>query len=292
MATGQGKNRPVWNNMQRLNHQNKFVPKAVLTKTGIFSVNTARQNLSSQTTKTSTARKFNTSRPIMNEIRPRNTFYKSYSPIRRPSNKSTSPKANFTNHKVNTARDKTVSAVRGYRETAVKASAAFTASSTSQPSNIHTTPVTEEAASMPHESPLQSVHLLGRDEGSLGDFNRNKLDLDAKISLVLPHDAEIQEKISSDTEVTTADTTLNTASVLISTSSATPEVSTTAANLVYIRRSAEKRKDKGKAIMIEDESVQKKSKKQLEQERLSHEEAIRLQEQINEEERKRIARDD
>ncbi|GKC58964.1 hypothetical protein Tco_1086562 [Tanacetum coccineum] len=30
----------------------------------------------------------------------------------------------------------------------------FTAPSTSQPSNIHTTPVTEEAASMPHESPL------------------------------------------------------------------------------------------------------------------------------------------
>ncbi|GJT42979.1 hypothetical protein Tco_0951694 [Tanacetum coccineum] len=80
-------------------------------------------------------------------------------------------------------------------------------------------------------------------------------------------------------EVTTADTALNTASVPISTASATPEVSTAAANLVYIRRSAEKRKDKGKAIMIEDESVQKKSKKQLEQERLSHEEAIRLQEQ-------------
>ncbi|GJS28232.1 ribonuclease H-like domain-containing protein [Tanacetum coccineum] len=28
-ATGQGVNRPVWNNVQRLNHQNKFVPKAV-----------------------------------------------------------------------------------------------------------------------------------------------------------------------------------------------------------------------------------------------------------------------
>ncbi|GKA85387.1 hypothetical protein Tco_0807041, partial [Tanacetum coccineum] len=40
-----------------------------------------------------------------------------------------------------------------------------------------------------------------------------------------------------------------------------------------------------------DESVQKKTKKQLEQERLGHEEAIRLQEQINEEERQRIARD-
>ncbi|GJX35705.1 hypothetical protein Tco_0247262 [Tanacetum coccineum] len=267
----------------------------------------------------------------------------------------------------------------------------FTAPSTSQPSNIHTTPVTEEAASMPHESPLQS----GRDEGSLslheltvlctnlsnkvtsleaelaqtkqtygtaltklikkvkkleqtvktsqsrrrtrvvlsdeevsedpskqGRSLIKELDLDAEISLVPPHDVEIQEKISDDTEVlleeeettelveeptelvedqgsgekgeqevTTADTALNTASVPISTASATPEVSTAAANLVYIRRSAEKRKDKGKAIMIEDESVQKKSKKQLEQERLSHEEAIRLQEQIDEEERKRIARD-
>ncbi|GJR76437.1 putative ribonuclease H-like domain-containing protein [Tanacetum coccineum] len=62
-------------------------------------------------------------RPIVNEIRQRNNFYKSHSPIRRPFNKSTAPKANFTNHKVNTAGDKTVSAVRGYRETAVKASA-------------------------------------------------------------------------------------------------------------------------------------------------------------------------
>ncbi|GJY00162.1 hypothetical protein Tco_0357180 [Tanacetum coccineum] len=101
----------------------------------------------------------------------------------------------------------------------------------------------------------------------------------------------IQEKISDDTEVTTTDTALNTASVLISTTSATPEVSTTAANLVYIRRSAEKRKDKGKAIMIKDEFVQKKSKKKIKQERLSYEEAIRLQEHVNEDDRKRIARD-
>ncbi|GJS85658.1 putative ribonuclease H-like domain-containing protein [Tanacetum coccineum] len=55
-----GENRPVWNNVQRLNHQKKFVPKAVLTKTGIFPVNIARQNLSS------TARKINTARPIGN----------------------------------------------------------------------------------------------------------------------------------------------------------------------------------------------------------------------------------
>ncbi|GJU07979.1 ribonuclease H-like domain-containing protein [Tanacetum coccineum] len=122
-GTGQGENKPVWNNVQRLNHQNKFVPKAVLTKTGIFPVNAARQNLSSQAAATSTARKVNTARPIVNEIRPRNNFYKSHSPIRRPSNRTTSPKANFANHKVNTVGDKTVSAVGGNRETAVKASA-------------------------------------------------------------------------------------------------------------------------------------------------------------------------
>ncbi|GKF52429.1 hypothetical protein Tco_0159339 [Tanacetum coccineum] len=122
-GTGQGENRPVWNNVQRLNHQNKFVPKAVLTKTGRFPVNTARQNSSSQAATTSTGRRVNTVRPIVNDIRPKNNFYKSHSPIRRPFNRTTAPKANFTNHKVNTAGDKTVSVVGGNKETAIKASA-------------------------------------------------------------------------------------------------------------------------------------------------------------------------
>ncbi|GKF15506.1 ribonuclease H-like domain-containing protein [Tanacetum coccineum] len=56
-GTGQGGNRPVWNNVQRLNHQNKFVQKAVLTKTGRFPVSAARQKFSSQAAATSTARK-------------------------------------------------------------------------------------------------------------------------------------------------------------------------------------------------------------------------------------------
>ncbi|GJS78987.1 ribonuclease H-like domain-containing protein, partial [Tanacetum coccineum] len=122
-GTSQGENRSVWNNVQRLNHQNKFVPKAVLTKTGIFPVNTARQNLSSQAATTSTARKVNIARPIVNEIRPRNNFYKSHSPIRRPFNRTTASKVNFSNQKVNTAEVKAVSAVGGKRETAVKPSA-------------------------------------------------------------------------------------------------------------------------------------------------------------------------
>ncbi|GJY83816.1 putative ribonuclease H-like domain-containing protein [Tanacetum coccineum] len=48
---------------------------------------------------------------------------------------------------------------------------------------------------------------------------------------------------------------ISTANKLVSTASATPEVSTAIKNLVYIRRSAEKRIDKGKAIMKDDESV-------------------------------------
>ncbi|GKC08964.1 reverse transcriptase domain-containing protein, partial [Tanacetum coccineum] len=85
-------------------------------------INTARQNPSSQAAETKTTRKVNTARPIVNEIRQRNNFYKSHSLIRRPFNRTTTPKANFINHKVNTAEDKTVSDVKGYRETVVKAS--------------------------------------------------------------------------------------------------------------------------------------------------------------------------
>ncbi|GKF14637.1 hypothetical protein Tco_0056099, partial [Tanacetum coccineum] len=106
--------------LNRLNHQNKFVPKAVLTRTSRFLVNTAGQNVSSQAAATSSARKVNTARPTVNDIKPRNNFYKSHSPIRRPFNKTIAPKANF---KVNTAGDKTVSAVGGNGETVIKASA-------------------------------------------------------------------------------------------------------------------------------------------------------------------------
>nr|GEU78476.1 putative ribonuclease H-like domain-containing protein [Tanacetum cinerariifolium] len=80
--------------------------KLVLTKTGRFPINAARQKFSSQTASTSTARKVNTAIPKVNEIIPRYNVYKSHSPIRRPFNRTTAPKANFTQHKVNTTRDK------------------------------------------------------------------------------------------------------------------------------------------------------------------------------------------
>ncbi|GJX19430.1 hypothetical protein Tco_0222107 [Tanacetum coccineum] len=141
---------------------------------------------------------------------------------------------------------------------------------------------------------LSEDEAVEEDSSKQGRSLIDELDMDVDFSLVPSHDAEIQEKISDDTEVLLEEeetTKLIEEPTELVTASATPEVSTAAESLVYIRRSAKKKKDKGKAIVIEDESIQKKSKKQVQKERLGYEEAIRLQEQIDEEERKRIARD-
>ncbi|GJS92827.1 retrovirus-related pol polyprotein from transposon TNT 1-94 [Tanacetum coccineum] len=82
------------------------------TRTGKIPVNFARQNLSSQAATTSIARKVNTARTIVNEIRPRNNFYNSHSPIRRPFNRTTAPRTKFSNQKVNTAKDNSQSALK------------------------------------------------------------------------------------------------------------------------------------------------------------------------------------
>ncbi|GKF27625.1 hypothetical protein Tco_0093967, partial [Tanacetum coccineum] len=76
-------------------------------------------------------------------------------------------------------------------------------------------------------------------------------------------------------------------------STAEVNLSTAGGTITYSRRSAEKmsRQDKGKAIMIESEP-KKKSKKELEQETLSFAEAIKLEEQMNEEQRAQIVRDE
>ncbi|GKA33317.1 hypothetical protein Tco_0719684, partial [Tanacetum coccineum] len=42
--TGHREVRPIWNNTQRINHQNKFVPTAVLTRSGRIPVSTAKQH--------------------------------------------------------------------------------------------------------------------------------------------------------------------------------------------------------------------------------------------------------
>ncbi|GJW46756.1 ribonuclease H-like domain-containing protein [Tanacetum coccineum] len=108
--------RPVWNNVQRMNHQNQFVPKAVLTRTGKIpvntartsstnTVNTARHNFNSQAVPINVARKVNTVKPIVNNARPKAGFHKSVSPFRKSFNRTTTLRTNFSKQKVNTAED-------------------------------------------------------------------------------------------------------------------------------------------------------------------------------------------
>ncbi|GJX96886.1 putative ribonuclease H-like domain-containing protein [Tanacetum coccineum] len=112
---------------------------------------------------------------------------------------------------------------------------------------------------------------------------RAKVDLSLKMMTI--------EKGSA--EVSTAGATKGTASKVPVVSTAEENISTTGRTVTYIRRSEEKRtrKDKGKAIMIESKP-KKKSKKEIEQERLSFAKAIRLEEQMNKEQRAQIARDE
>ncbi|GKB09422.1 ribonuclease H-like domain-containing protein [Tanacetum coccineum] len=68
-------------------------------------VNTASHNFNNQAVSTSAARRVNAIRPIMNDNKPINNFHKSHSPIRRPFNRTTTPRTNISNQKVNTAKD-------------------------------------------------------------------------------------------------------------------------------------------------------------------------------------------
>ncbi|GJU99522.1 hypothetical protein Tco_1328793 [Tanacetum coccineum] len=100
------------------------------------------------------------------------------------------------------------------------------------------------------------------------------------------HDKDTAEE--GQPEDSTAGITVSTAPINFSTAR---ESHSTAGRVVYGRRSKEARKDKGKSIMTEPEP-EKKSKKLLDQERLGLEEAIKLQEQVDEEERAQVARDE
>ncbi|GKE64975.1 hypothetical protein Tco_1519136, partial [Tanacetum coccineum] len=98
-----------------------------------------------------------------------------------------------------------------------------------------------------------------------------EIDQDPGISLV-QHDAEIHERHEHEPEFD-----FDAANVPVTTA-------------VYIRRSALKAKDKGKAKMEESESAMTKTKRHQEQERLGFEVAVRLQDELDKEERQRISR--
>ncbi|GJT78562.1 putative ribonuclease H-like domain-containing protein [Tanacetum coccineum] len=111
--------KPVWNNASRVNHQNShrlthphpkffFVPRAVLMKYGLKTLNTARQNSSRAAVSVNTARPINTAylRPTMNSARTvSNVFNRAHSYVRSPFNKSTTNKNSNLNEKVNTVKE-------------------------------------------------------------------------------------------------------------------------------------------------------------------------------------------
>ncbi|GJT73889.1 putative ribonuclease H-like domain-containing protein [Tanacetum coccineum] len=108
----------VWNNDRRVNHQNSkrishphpkgnFVSKAVLMKSGLKTLNTARQDSSIAAISVNTARPINTAfpRPTVNCARPASNVYKrAHSHVKRPFNKFKTNKNNNFNEKVNTVK--------------------------------------------------------------------------------------------------------------------------------------------------------------------------------------------
>ncbi|GJT03447.1 putative ribonuclease H-like domain-containing protein [Tanacetum coccineum] len=140
--------KPVWNNGQRVNHQNfakkthpcakkNLVPRAVLMKSGLVSINIARQNISKIAVLVNTARQVNAahSKIIVNAARPMPYLSKiAHSTVKGPIHKNTTFKNNNINQRVNTVRGKkfntakpkvVVNAVKGNSFNAVKASAYY-----------------------------------------------------------------------------------------------------------------------------------------------------------------------
>ncbi|GJV93754.1 putative ribonuclease H-like domain-containing protein [Tanacetum coccineum] len=118
--------KPVWNNAQRVNHQNfakkthtcakkNMVSRAVLMKSGLVSVNTARQNISKTAVLVNTARQVNTahSKTIVNAARPMSYLSKTtHSTVKKPIHKNTTFKNSNINQRVNTVRGKEVTTAR------------------------------------------------------------------------------------------------------------------------------------------------------------------------------------
>ncbi|GJS49212.1 putative ribonuclease H-like domain-containing protein [Tanacetum coccineum] len=126
MRTGQREVRPVWNNALRTNHQNfsnsrrNFAPTAVLTKSSIVPISTARQRSSKVATPLSAARPINTVAPkfFVNVAKTKpNVFQKAHSLSRRPFNKQTALNNRSLNKKVNIAKVNSVNTAKGKRVT-------------------------------------------------------------------------------------------------------------------------------------------------------------------------------
>nr|GEV79081.1 hypothetical protein [Tanacetum cinerariifolium] len=190
--------------------------------------------------------------------------------------------------------------------------------------NINKTP------SKPHDSLLPRVHTLGSDDGRMQhnelmdlvtklsnrvvaletDLKQTKKvyssaytklimkgrydqDIDFNLDFDTAKEFSTAEKeVSTVKPASTAGAAVTTASVDVSPTPtrrvSTADDITMAEILVYIRKSAAK--DKGKGIMTKSEPVQTKTNLQQEQKRLGYEAAVRLQEELDEEERQRMTK--
>ncbi|GJR37592.1 ribonuclease H-like domain-containing protein [Tanacetum coccineum] len=112
--------KPFWNNAQRVNHQNfarkthpcakkNIVPRGVLIKSGLVSINTARQNISKTVVSVNTAH----SKTIVNAGRPMSYLSKTaHSTVMRLIHKNTTFKNSNFNQRVNTVKDKNANTAR------------------------------------------------------------------------------------------------------------------------------------------------------------------------------------
>ncbi|GJZ29346.1 hypothetical protein Tco_0573993 [Tanacetum coccineum] len=180
------------------------------------------------------------------------------------------------------------------------------APSTSQPPtsppSMQTTHVAEEAATIPHDSPLLRIHSLGSNEGSMtlneftvlcttlskkvetlkSDLKQTKLTYGAAYTKLIIKVKKLEQKVKSSKPrrrvrlvVSEDEDDLEDPSkqgrkisqidedegITLEVSNASPKVKTAAESLVYIKRSAAKRKDKSKAIMKEEDKVATRARK-------------------------------
>ncbi|GJW17944.1 retrovirus-related pol polyprotein from transposon TNT 1-94 [Tanacetum coccineum] len=191
--TGNGVAKPVWNNANKVNHANQFVPRPVQLNTGRANVNSVRPNVNTgratvnsvrqnvnsvrsnvntgsfninivkakQPVPTSNSNSFSHVRPQVNKINQRSHFSKSHSPVRRPIVR-------------NTARMTYYHAVKGHWGTAVKTSAGYNWRRTRPNSNYNS-----GSNFVRTDHPLKNMEDRGIfDSGCSGHMTGNKDHLD------------------------------------------------------------------------------------------------------------------
>nr|GEU68095.1 hypothetical protein [Tanacetum cinerariifolium] len=114
--------KPVWNNVQRISHQNKFAPTALFIRSERIPVSVAKPKVAAST---SAVKPVNTAGPkqSVNFSKSISTFHKSHSPIRRSFYNATAHSRSNSTERVNTAGLKGVSVVKGNVVIVIKTSA-------------------------------------------------------------------------------------------------------------------------------------------------------------------------